>query len=261
MARMRSKRHRQEREEYMLKEQKKVDQGIFDTQTMVYLSKFFNKGIVSKLEFIIARGKEADLYLADSGKSDVVNGEDVVVLKFFRIEASAFLKMSKYIIGDPRFSRQIGKSRKFIINTWCKKEFGNLRIASIAGVHVPRPYMFNGNIIAMEFIGDEGKPAPAMKDVILEDPETIEDLIIEGIRKMYIRKLVHGDVSEFNILIRKGIPYFIDFGQAVVTRHPNANEFLVRDVKNTINYFWKNYKVKKDFDEVYKYIVSDSSDM
>lgn len=251
MARRRTKRHRQEREEYMFKEQKKVDQGIFDTQTMIYLSKFFNKGVVSRLGFIIARGKEADLYLAEGGASDIIGKSEVVVLKFFRIEASAFYKMSKYIIGDPRFSRQMGKSRKFIINTWCKKEFGNLELASMAGARAPRPYMFNGNILAMEFIGENGKPAPQLKDVSLAEPRRMLDAILGDMKKLYGAKLVHGDVSEYNILVKEGTPYMIDFGQAVVTRHPLAADFLKRDVKNILDYFSKRYGIEADYSDAY----------
>ena len=251
MARARSKRHRQEREEYMLKEQKKVDQGIFDTATMVYLGKFFNKGIVSGLGFIMARGKEADVYLAKGGGSKAIGGSEEVVLKFFRVEASAFYNMSKYIVGDPRFSRQIGKSRKFIINTWCKKEFGNLSLASVAGVRAPRPYMFNGNIIAMEFIGEDGHPAPQLKDVRLTDPDGLLDRIIEDMGRLHRARLVHGDVSEYNILVKGGTPYMIDFGQAVVTRHPGAAEFLARDIRNILSYFSKAYGIEKDYAEVH----------
>lgn len=69
MARMRSKRHRQEREERVFKERRKTDQGIFDTKTMVSLSKFYNKGIITTLKSPIARGKEADIYLAEAGNA------------------------------------------------------------------------------------------------------------------------------------------------------------------------------------------------
>ncbi len=256
MARMRSKRHRQEREEFMLKERRKVDQGIFDTRTMTYLSKFYNKRIITALKSPIARGKEADLYLAEAGDAEVVSGQKYVMMKFFRIEASAFIKMSKYIEGDPRFERQIGKSRESIINTWCKKEFGNLRVANGAGVLVPTPYMFNGNIIAMKFLGDHKTIAPSLNDVRVEDPEAALYLIIENMKKLYQAKLVHADISEYNILVYNEVPYMIDFGQAVSTRHPSAHEFLKRDVANILQYFAKKYKIRKDSDEVYRYLLS-----
>lgn len=256
MARMRSKRHRQEREERVLKERRKTDQGIFDTKTMVYLSKFFNKRVITTLGTPIARGKEADIYLAEAGEADVVSGQKYVIMKFFRIEASAFIKMMKYIKGDPRFDRQVGKSRESIIKTWCKKEFGNLMVAKEAGVHAPTPYIFNGSILAMQFLGDSDTIAPSLNDVRIEEPERILDEIIDGIRKLYRANLVHADVSEFNILMYNGIPYMIDFGQAVSTRHPNAKEFLKRDVENILTYFRKRYGIKRGAEETYRYVVS-----
>ncbi len=255
MARMRSKRHRQEREERVLKERRKTDQGIFDTKTMIYLSKFFNKRIIARLGTPIARGKEADIYLAEAGEADAVSGQRYVTMKFFRIEASAFLKMAKYIKGDPRFERQVGKSRESIIKTWCKKEFGNLMIAKHAGVHAPIPYMFNGNILAMQFLGDNNTIAPSLNDVMIEEPERVLDAILDDIKRLYNANLVHADASEFNILMYNGIPYMIDFGQAVSTRHPSAAEFLRRDVSNILNYFSKKYRIKLDSKTEYARII------
>ncbi len=258
MARMRSKRHRLEREEIVLKERRKVDQGIFDSKTMVYLSKFYNKGVISSLRTPLARGKEADIYLADAGEAEVLDGAKYVTMKFFRIAASAFMNLNKYIEGDPRFSRQIGRTRESIINTWCKKEFGNLVVAKDAGVHAPTPYMFNGNIIAMEFLGDNETIAPSLNDTELDDPEKVLRSIIGDMKKLNNGGIVHADVSEYNILMYNGIPYMIDFGQAVSTRHPNSQEFLQRDVTNILQYFAKKYKIRKNQDEVYRQITSSS---
>ncbi len=255
MARMRSKRHRQEREERQFKERRKTDQGIFDTRTMVYLGKFFNKRIITKLGTPIARGKEADIYLADAGESETVSGEKFVAVKFFRIEASAFIKMMKYIKGDPRFDRQVGRGRESIIKTWCKKEFGNLMVAKEAGVHAPTPYMFNGNILAMQFLGDAESIAPQLNDVELEEPQRVLDAILGDMGKLYVANLVHADISEYNILIHEGRPYMIDFGQAVSIRHPSAAEFLKRDVRNITGYFAKRYGIKRDPNEAYAGVI------
>ena len=256
MARSRSKRHAHPRERYMLREQRKTDQGIFDEKTMIRLGKFFNKGIISALKSPIARGKEADIYIAEPGQADEVAGQRYVLMKFFRVEASSFHNMLSYIEGDPRFERQVGRSKESIINTWCKKEFGNLSIAIKAGVHSPAPYMFNGNIIAMQFIGEEGMIAPTMNDTKLNEPERMLDLIIDDIRKLYSYRLVHADISEYNILIWNGLPYMIDFGQAVSIKHPNAKEFLARDVGNLLKHFRKKYKIKRDAANTLSYITA-----
>ncbi len=256
MARMRSKRHRQEREERVLKERRKTDQGIFDSGTMVRLSKFFNKRIIKGMGMPIARGKEADIYLAEAGDADIVSGSRYVAMKFFRFDATAFIKMAKYVKGDPRFERQVGRGRESVVRTWCKKEFGNLLVAKEAGVHAPQPYMFSGNILAMQFLGDDETIAPSLNDVEVEEPSRMLDEIIGDIKRLYRANLVHADVSEYNILVYNGIPYMIDFGQAVSTRHPAAPEFLKRDVTNITNYFARKYGIRLSANEVYSEITS-----
>ncbi len=231
------------REDFQMKEQLKIEEGVFENRTMMRLRSFFTHGIISSLEFIIAKGKEADIYLADGGASV---SDAFVAVKIFRLETSSFAKRADYINGDPRFGRmRPGISE--LVNVWCRKEYGNLKIAGAAGIHAPRPYLFNGNVIAMELIGDdEGRPAPTLKDSVLEDPEPIMDSILLQIGRLYVKGLVHSDVSEYNILIKEKIPYFIDFGQAVVLEHPMSKKFLERDIANMLSYFRKQYGIERD---------------
>lgn len=246
MARRLGRRKEPSREKYVLHGQNQVDSGIFDEKTMIYLSKFYNKGIVGKLGYPIARGKEADVYIAEPGASKAVKGMDRVILKFFRIETSSFNKMQDYIIGDRRFTKKATRKSKLgVITEWCRKEFINLSAAAKAGINAPVPLMFNGSILAMTFIGDGTKPSPQLKDIDLPDPESVLDLILKDVRLLYKNKLVHADLSEYNILIKDGKPYIIDMGQAVDAQHPKAGEFLVRDVKNMLNYFERRYGVKR----------------
>ena len=259
MARRLGKRKSPSRDKYMLKEQRKVDSGIFDERTMKYLSKFYNKGVVEKLESIIARGKEADIYLAVPGNSDLVKDIGMLVLKFFRIETTSFFTMADYITGDPRFSKKISRNKKVgIAQVWCQKEFGNLEIAAKAGVNAPKPIMSHGSILAMELIEEDGAPAPQLRDVDVYDPDRMLADILDNIRKLYLRELVHADVSEYNILVKDEgrIPYFIDFGQAVTLEHPNASTFLKRDIRNIVSYFAKRYKTKMSYEEAIKTVIS-----
>ena len=256
MARRVSRRKEPDRDFYPLHEQNKIDSGIFDTKTMVFLSKFYNKGVIGKLNFMIAKGKEANVYVAQPGESELVKSVSFIVIKFFRVETSSFLKMSDYMVGDPRFSK-IRLTKSTIVKTWCRKEMGNLRIAEAAGVSAPKPYYANGSILAMEFIGDEnGTPAPQLKDITVDNPEEFLDLTIEQAKKLYQRGLVHADLSEFNILVQEQKPYLIDMGQAVVLKHPNAQMFLERDVGVLLKHFLKRYKIKKDTETVLNYIMS-----
>ena len=255
MSRKVNKRKRPDRDIHLLKEAR-IDEAALDVDTMRRLSKFYNKGIISKLGFIVARGKESDVYLADAGNADIISGKEHVIIKFFRIGSSSFLNMQDYILGDPRFKRKY--NGKFaIIRVWCKKEFGNLQIAYDNGIHVPKPYMSDYNILAMELIGSGNQIAKKLKDEILGDDEAREILnkIIIDIKKLYHAKLVHADLSEYNILLDGKTPYIIDMGQAVSTRHPNARAFLRRDIINVLNYFYKTYNIQMDVDTIYNNIV------
>ncbi len=251
MAQRRSKKKRSGREDFMLKEQSKVEGGMLDEKTIMRLGKFFTHNIISRLMYMVGRGKEADTYIAQSGL-DIKKG--YVAVKIFRIETSSFGARIDYIDGDPRFGK-IKPGMFNLVNEWCKKEFSNLKIANEAKVHCPKPYMFNGNILAMEMIGEDDVPAPQMRKIDLEEPDKVLDIVLGDMRKMYQNNLVHEEMSEYNILIKGGTPYIIDFGQAVVLGHPNAEQFLKRDVKNILYYFYRKYGIERSQIQVMEYIT------
>ncbi len=257
MARRLTRRKMPEKEDFQLKERLKVEFNL-NERTMLYLSKFFNKGIISKLNSIIARGKEADIYLAEPGASELVANNAYVIMKLFRIETSTFFNMADYMVGDPRFNG-IASSKYAVVNAWCKKEFGNLRIAYNANVNVPMPYYSNGNALAMQFIGTGSVPAPKLKDVVLDDADVVLDSILESTKKLLSAGLVHADLSEYNVLMYNHMPYIIDFGQAVIKRHPNAVVFLERDIKNILSYFHKVYSISRDYEKTYAYVTGKGS--
>ncbi len=251
MARKRSREKEPSREDYMLREQLKIEEGVFDTRTMLRLGKFFAKGIIASMQFIIARGKEADVYLADAGEKVE---KDFVALKIFRLENSRFRNRVKYITGDPRFGKVKGNIYA-IVNEWCKKEYGNLIVAEAAGIHAPKPYYFYGNVLALEFIGKDGYPSKPMRNEPLSEPGKVLDTILEDTKKLYQNELVHADLSEYNILMLDGVPYMIDFGQAVHIKHPDSMKFLERDVANILFYFSKKYDIKRDAKKTLAYII------
>ncbi len=245
----RSRKKQSSKADYPMHEQLKIEEGVFENRTMLRLGKLFSKKIVSRLEFITARGKEADVYIAKSGENVEAN---FVIVKIFRLETAAFQKRVNYISGDPRYGK-IKKNPFAIVSEWCKKEYGNLMLAEAAGAHAPRAYAFSGNVLAMEFIGDDasGTPADMMKDVRLERPEAVLDQILDDVKRLYSYELVHGDLSEYNVLIKGGIPYMIDVGQAVLLEHPEAMNYLKRDVHNILAYFRKTYNIGRDEAEAF----------
>ena len=244
MSRRVSARKRRSREDFPLREQLKIEEGVFENRTMMFIGKLFTRKVVSRMRFIIGKGKEADVYLAEPGDK-VKHGK--VALKIFRLETSSFSNRMDYMVGDPRFNG-IRNSITEIVGAWCKKEFGNLKIAKEAGVSAPAPYSFAGNVLAIEFLGEGDEPARALKDVGTGNPDATLDSILDDIRSLYRNNLVHSDISEYNILMKGDMPYLIDFGQAVAATHPKAGDFLRRDVTNILGYFSKVYGIDRDLE-------------
>ncbi len=250
MTRRVSRRKMKRREEFPLKEQLKIEEGVFDNRTMMMLGKMLTRGIISSMDFVIGKGKEADIYMAEHGSKIA---DEKVILKIFRLETSSFSNRMDYIMGDPRFNG-VRNNVMQIINTWCKKEYGNLKIAEEAGVHAPIPYSFSGNIVAMEFIGLHGSPAGLLKEVGASNPERALKSLLEDMNALHGAGLVHGDMSEYNVLMKGSVPYIIDFGQAVGTGHPKAAEFLHRDITNITGFFYKRYGIKSDVMKIFESI-------
>ena len=119
--------------------------------------------------------------------------------------------------------------------------------ADKSGARVPEALGWKNNIVVEEFIGDQ-EPAPPLKDQYPENPKKFFDDIVKQTRKMYLAGLIHGDLSSFNILNHKEKPVIIDFSQATLTKTPNSEELLERDVKNIVKFF-KKLGVKANIEE------------
>lgn len=205
---------------------------VFDYKTVMALYYVINKGIIEEMRGVVKSGKESRIYWA-KGKDD----EDLAV-KIYLTSSMEFKKgILQYIHGDPRF--KVGKNYRKIIYTWAQKEFKNLTEAYSVGVSVPKPIFVYENILVMEFIGVDGVPAPLLKDWPILNKELLNQILNE-VKKLYKEaKLVHADLSEYNIMINEEKPYIIDFGQAVPIEHPMSYEFLIRDVSNILRFFRK----------------------
>jgi RIO kinase 1 len=209
----------------------KVSEDVFDDVTLLALYKLVHKKWLSVIGGSISTGKEANVFY---GERD----DKGVAINIYRIRTANFTTMSSYIIGDRRFSR-VKKSRKELVFAWTRKEFSNLARAHEAGIAVPEPLVWDRNILIMSYLGENEIPYPQLKNADIEDPAGIYGTILRYIDILYNKaELVHGDLSEFNILFGDQ-PYLIDMGQSVTRDHPRAFQFLMRDIRN-INRFFKN---------------------
>jgi RIO kinase 1 len=216
----------------------KVERKVFDQRTIFAIFKLMNKKVLKSVESLVKEGKESLVCFAKDWEGNPI------ALKIYRTLHCDFKRMWKYLISDPRFER-IKKDRFAIVFTWAKREYKNLKKAYEKNVNCPKPFFVYENILGMEFIGKGDEPAPLLLNVELKNPKKTYEEVVENLKKLTQAKLVHSDLSPYNILYFEEKPVFIDFSQAVNNLHPLAKEFLERDCKN-INDFFRKLNVEVD---------------
>lgn len=229
----------------------KVEENVFDIPTLHLLYDFSKKGYIKELGGSVSTGKEANVFHA-------VGKESEYAVKIYRISSNTFKAMDPYILKDRRFE-SVGNNRKKIIFAWAKKEFQNLKRVNKTGIPTPIPVAVSRNVLIMSFLGKNGKPYPHLKDTSMtkKDADEAFKTILDYMKKMYQKaQLIHADLSEYNILIepKTRTPYIIDIGQSVTLDHPNAYEFLKRDIQNMLRFFRK-YEIEIPARDVFAYIT------
>lgn len=206
--------------------------SVFDESTQRGLFRLISQGVITRLVGPIKVGKESNVFLAESNQ-----GKRAV--KIYRV-SSNFKKMYEYMAPDPRFTG-IKRNKMNVIYTWAKKEYRNLLKAREAGVSVPIPYAVYKNILVMEFIGD-AEAAPQLNNSYLHRPEEFYEMLISNVKKLLEdAKLVHADLSAFNVLDHNGKPVIIDLSHAITLAYPNVMQMLKRDIMTVCAYFKKKW--------------------
>lgn len=200
-------------------------------------------GLVDTVIRQLKSGKEASVYL-------VRCGSDIRCAKVYK-EANkrSFRQAVEYQEGrkvkNSRRARAMEKGssygRKEKESAWQSAEVDAIYRLAAAGVRVPKPYGFYEGVLLMEMVVDaDGDAAPRLTDVTLLPEQAIayHHFLIDQVVRMLCAGLVHGDLSEFNILVSGDGPVIIDFPQAVDAAGNNhAARLLERDVENLANYF------------------------
>jgi RIO kinase 1 len=233
-------------------EERSVFEEVFDRKTLMILYDLSNSDAFSYLNGVISSGKEARVYWGVRN-----DGTDVAV-KIYLVASSDYRKRLQYIEGDPRFSK-IRKDSRGIAEVWARKEFINLKQASEAGVNVPTPMRFQGNVVVMQFIGKDGIPAPQLINATATKSDYLTT--IRSMKSIYQKaELVHSDLSEYNIMKLDRKLVFFDFGSAVSVAHPLAEEFLKRDISNINRFFLKRgVTIEEDEGKLFSRIMGRSS--
>lgn len=214
----------------------KVYLKVLDDLTIKALVELRNKKVIFGLSGIIKEGKESVIFLGkDFEKNDIA-------IKIYRIYHTDFKLMRNLLSLDSRYQR-VKRERRNVVFMWCNREYRNLKIAYEKGkVSCPRPIASYQNILIMEFLGKDGIPYPQLKDYELNREIAKEFYLqtIENMKKLKSVKLVHGDLSEHNILVGEKKIYFIDFSHAIKSDSPFFEELLRRDLEN-INRFFSRF--------------------
>jgi RIO kinase 1 len=231
-------------------EEYEVLEEVFDRSTLMVIYAFLNKGTIDQIFGAVKAGKESKLYW---GKDKA--GNALAIKIFLTISAEFKRGMIPYIEGDPRFAH-IKRDTRSLVYAWAQKEFKNLHQATHANVRVPKPIDVSHNVLIMEFIGENGVGAPLLRETEVTNPKRVYSQILVNVKKLYRKaKLVHGDLSEYNIMIWKNKPVLFDFSQAVPLEHPLANELLRRDLENLNRYFKRLDTEVLSTEEVYRRVT------
>ena len=200
-------------------------------------------GFIDEVIHPLKSGKEAAVYVVRS------EGETRCAKVYKAANKRGFHKQALYQEGrkhrNSRQARAMERNTRFgrkqQEEVWQNAEVDALYRLAAAGVRVPQPYNFVEGVLLMELVTDEfGAAAPRLNDLVLTYEQALEyhELIIKEVVKMLCAGLIHGDLSEFNILIDMHGPVIIDLPQAVdAAANNNAARMLERDVSNLAVYF------------------------
>ncbi|MDO8270744.1 MAG: PA4780 family RIO1-like protein kinase [Gammaproteobacteria bacterium] len=207
------------------------------------LQPLVDDGLIDEVLSQLMSGKEAQVYV-------VRCGQHVRCAKIYKEAGKRSFKQAvQYQEGravkNSRSARAIGKRSRYgqqeQEQAWLNAEVDALRRLAAAGVRVPKTHGFVDGVLLMDMISDaEGYPAPRLNDVVLtaEQAREFHARIIADVVKMLCVGLIHGDLSEFNVLVGKDGPVIIDLPQAVnASGNNSAAAMLLRDVENMANYF------------------------
>ncbi len=202
------------------------------------LQALVDDGVIDEVQRPLKSGKEASVYVVRSGA-------DVLCAKVYKDMAQrSFQARVQYQEGrkfrGSRQARAIGKATKFGRREqeaeWKNAEVDALYRLAAAGVHVPKPRGYFHGVLLMELITDEhGHSAPRLGEVDLapEKARAFHTELIRDVVRMLCQGLIHGDLSEYNVLIAPGGPVIIDLPQVVSAAGNNAaRAMLLRDVHN-----------------------------
>ena len=247
------------------KSERATSEQVLDPRTRMILLQMINRNVVSEINGVISTGKEANVYHAISMNDQL---EEIHrAIKVYKTSILVFKDREKYVAGEFRFRQGFNKSsNRAMVKVWAEKEMRNLKRIHAAGIPSPEPLYLRLHVLAMSFLGDsKGIASPRLKDVEFVDGDPLPRWralyisILSYMRIMYqVCRLVHADLSEYNILLHNHKPYIIDVSQSVEHDHPRSPDFLRMDIKNINDFFRRKDVLILSDRSVYDFILQTS---
>jgi RIO kinase 1 len=207
------------------------------------LQPLLDEGLIDEVIGQLMSGKEATVYI-------VRCGEAIRCAKVYKdVKQRSFRKSASYQEGrkvkNSRQARAMEKGsrygRQMQEEAWQNAEVDALYRLAAAGVRVPQPHLCYEGVLLMQLVTDvEGNPAPRLNDVALSEEQALafHAGLLNQVVRMLCAGMIHGDLSEYNILVGTDGPVIIDLPQAVdAAGNSNAGPMLERDVDNLKSYF------------------------
>eukprot|EP00984_Skeletonema_dohrnii_P028958 scaffold19228_cov129-Skeletonema_dohrnii-CCMP3373.AAC.3 len=242
-----------------------------DPRTRLILFRMLSNGFLELIDGCLSTGKEANVYYAKAGRvksatalaagdmsvtTNSTTSQNVTfapllspdvteyAIKIYKTSILVFKDRDKYVSGEHRWRKGYCKSNpRKMVKVWAEKEMRNYRRIHAAGIRCPMPILLKSHVLIMEFLGTSGWPSPRIRDAGLSEKRLREAYVqtIFIMRHMFQKcKLVHGDLSEYNLLWHNNEVYVIDVSQSVESDHPSALDFLRKDASNVNDFYRKN---------------------
>ncbi|KIY73171.1 RIO1-domain-containing protein [Cylindrobasidium torrendii FP15055 ss-10] len=222
-----------------------TNEQVLDPRTRLILFKMIGRGLLHTVNGCISTGKEANVYHAitppePTTASTVPNRH--LALKIYKTSILVFKDRDKYVSGEHRFRRGYSRHNpRKMVRVWAEKEMRNLKRLTTAGIRAPEALEVRENVLVMDFLGDgDCWASPRLKDAnpTKEECDNLYPELLLIVRTMFHQcKLVHADLSEYNILLHEGHLWIIDVSQSVEHDHPAAFDFLRNDLRNVEEFF------------------------
>jgi RIO kinase 1 len=234
-----------------------TENGALDPVSRQMLQKMISNQVIQQIYGIVKTGKKAHIFHVT--KPSDSQFEESIILKIFKINLNEFsLHQNRSQDNFVQQNIHAAHSKEKYCKILATREFRNLSRAHRAGINCPKPILQKQHMILMSFIGKNDTIAPQLNETDVSKTvwTKLYFEILKTMKELFQKaKIIHGNLSENNILYFNKKCYFIDFAESVEVVHPKADEILIRDIDSINGYFQTKNVPIIQAEEVYNYIV------